>query len=51
MANKKPTKIEYANAIGAILKMSDSEILSLNKAGAKPLEMIFNALANSKPIQ
>lgn len=40
----------YAEAIGAVLKMSEGEIDSLTKANKTALEKIFKALANSKPI-
>ena len=43
-------KDAHADAIGAILKLSESEIESLTKANKTALEKIFSALANSKPI-
>lgn len=43
-------KDAHADAIGAILKMTESEIESLTKANKTALEKIFSALANSKPI-
>ena len=43
-------KDAHADAIGAILKMSENEIESLTKANKTALEKIFSALANSKPI-
>ena len=43
-------KDTHADAIGAILKMSENEIDSLTKANKSALEKIFQALANSKPI-
>lgn len=43
-------KDAHADAIGAILKMTESEIESLTKANKTALEKIFGALANSKPI-
>ena len=43
-------KDAHADAIGAILKMSENEIESLTKANKTALEKIFQALANSKPI-
>lgn len=43
-------KDAHADAIGAILKMSENEIESLTKANKTALEKIFGALANSKPI-
>lgn len=49
---EKPTKKdEHADAIGAILKLSDGEIDSLTKANKTALVKIFTALANSKPIE
>ena len=43
-------KDAHADAIGAILKMTESEIESLTKANKTALEKIFSALANSKPM-
>ena len=43
-------KDAHADAIGAILKMSENEIESLTKANKTALEKIFYALANSKPL-
>lgn len=43
-------KDAHADAIGAILKLTESEIESLTKANKTALEKIFGALANSKPI-
>jgi predicted transcriptional regulator len=43
-------KDAHADAIGAILKMTESEIESLTKANKTALVKIFEALANSKPI-
>ena len=43
-------KDAHADAIGAILKLSENEIESLTKANKTALEKIFGALANSKPI-
>jgi nanoRNase/pAp phosphatase (c-di-AMP/oligoRNAs hydrolase) len=43
-------KDAHADAIGAILKMTEAEIESLTKANKTALEKIFSALANSKPI-
>ena len=40
-------KDAHADAIGAILKMTESEIESLTKANKTALEKIFSALANS----
>lgn len=44
-------KDAHADAIGAILKMSENEIESLTKANKTALVKIFTALANSKPIE
>jgi len=43
-------KDETADAIGAVLKMTEAEIESLTKANKTALVKIFTALANSKPI-
>lgn len=43
-------KDAHADAIGAILKLTEAEIESLTKANKTALEKIFGALANSKPI-
>ena len=43
-------KDETADAIGAVLKMTDSEIESLTKANKTALRKIWVALANSRPI-
>jgi ABC-type phosphate transport system substrate-binding protein len=43
-------KNAHADAIGAILKLSEPEIESLTKANKTALEKIFSALANSKPV-
>lgn len=43
-------KDETADAIGAILGLSEGEIDSLTKANKTALRKIFAALANSKPI-
>ncbi len=43
-------KDAHADAIGAILKMTEAEIESLTKANKTALEKIFQALANSKPL-
>lgn len=40
-----------ADAIGAILKMTEGEIESLTKANKTALVKIFTALANSKPLE
>jgi len=44
-------KDETADAIGAVLKLTEAEIESLTKANKTALVKIFEALANSKPIQ
>lgn len=44
-------KDETADAIGAVLKMTESEIESLTKANKTALVKIFAALANSVPIE
>ena len=50
-AGEKPQpKNELADAIGAILFLSEPEIDSLTKATKPALQKIFTALANSKPI-
>lgn len=43
-------KDETADAIGAVLKMSEGEIDSLTKANKTALQKIWKALVNSKPI-
>ena len=43
-------KNETADAIGAVLKMTESEIESLTKANKTALVKIFDALANSVPM-
>ena len=40
-----------ADAIGAILQMSEAEITSMEKVNKTALQKIFSALANSKPIE
>lgn len=48
---EKPVKKdETADAIGAVLKLSENEIESLTKANKTALVKIFAVLANSKPI-
>ena len=48
---EKPVKKDaHADAIGAILRMTEAEIESLTKANKTALEKIFKALADSKPI-
>ena len=43
-------KDETADAIGAVLKLTESETESLTKANKTALRKIFAALANSKPL-
>lgn len=43
-------KDETADAIGAVLKMTEAEIESLTKANKTALVKIFTALANSVPV-
>jgi len=43
-------KDAHADAIGAILNMTEAEIESLTKANKTALEKIFGALANSRPL-
>ena len=48
---EKPVKKDaHADAIGAVLKMTEAEIESLTKANKTALVKIFTALANSAPI-
>jgi hypothetical protein len=48
---EKPVKKDaHADAIGAILQLSEGEIDSLTKANKSALKTIFEALANSRPI-
>ena len=49
---EKPVKKDaHADAIGAVLKMTEPEIESLTKANKTALVKIFQALANSKPLE
>lgn len=49
---EKPVKKDaHADAIGKILRLSDGEADSLAKANKTALVKIFNALANSKPLE
>ena len=49
---EKPVKKDaHADAIGAILKLAENDIESLTKANKSALKAIFEALANSKPIE
>jgi len=43
-------KDAVADAIGAVLNMTESEIESLTKANKTALAKIFSALANSRPV-
>ena len=43
-------KDQTADAIGAILRMTEAEIESLTKANKTALRKIFDALANSQPV-
>ena len=43
-------KDAHADAIGAILRLPENDIESLTKANKNALRVIFEALANSKPI-
>ena len=48
---EKPVKKDVtADAIGAILRLSENDIDSLTKANKSALKAIFDALANSKPL-
>ena len=44
-------KNETADAIGAILRLSENDTDSLTKCNKTALKAIFEALANSKPIE
>ena len=49
---EKPVKKDVtADAIGAILRLSENDIDSLTKANKSALKAIFDALANSKPLK
>jgi hypothetical protein len=49
---EKPVKKDaHADAIGAVLKLTESETESLTKANKTALVKIFTALANSKPLE
>ena len=43
-------KDEFATAIGNILRLSEADTDSLAKANRRALQAVFNALANSTPI-
>jgi ABC-type phosphate transport system substrate-binding protein len=48
---EKPVKKDaHADAIGAILRLSEPDTESLTKANKSALRAIFEALANSKPV-
>lgn len=48
---EKPVKKDaHADAIGAVLKLTEAETESLTKANKTALAKIFNALANSVPM-
>ena len=48
---ERPVKKDaHADAIGAILMLSEGEVDSLTKANKTALEKIFKALANSRPV-
>lgn len=48
---EKPVKKEsVADAIGAVLRMTEAEVTSLEKANKTALAKIFAALANSQPL-
>ena len=48
---EKPVKKDaHAEAIGAILKLPENDVDSLTKANKSALKAIFEALANSKPL-
>jgi K+/H+ antiporter YhaU regulatory subunit KhtT len=49
--DKVQKKDETADAIGAVLNLTEAETESLTKANKTALVKIFEALANSKPIQ
>ena len=49
---EKPVRKDaHADAIGAVLKLTEAETESLTKANKTALEKIFQALANSKPME
>ena len=48
---ERPVKKDVtADAIGAILRLSENDVESLTKANKSALRAIFEALANSKPV-
>ena len=48
---EKPVRKDaHAEAIGAVLKLTEAEVDSLTKANKSALVKIFAALANSKPV-
>ena len=49
---EKPVRKDaHADAIGAVLKLTEAETESLTKANKTALEKIFAALANSRPME
>jgi hypothetical protein len=49
---EKPVRKDaHADAIGAVLKLTEAETESLTKANKTALEKIFQALANSRPVE
>ena len=48
---KSVKKDEHADAIGAVLSLTEAETESLTKANKTALVKIFKALANSKPLE
>lgn len=48
---EKPVRKDvHAEAIGAVLKLTEAEVDSLTKANKSALQKIFAALANSRPL-
>lgn len=45
------SKETIADAIGAVLRLTEAETTSLTKAGKTALDKIFKALADSKPLE
>lgn len=43
-------KRDLADAIGAVLKLAEADITSLEKASKNALQAVWKALANSKPV-
>ena len=49
---ERPVKKDtHADAIGAILRLPENDIESLTKANKNALRVIFEALANSRPLE